>query len=79
MTSEMVVQRISDDAWNVELVLGQGPGVWLLPVEVVFVGVDREHRETIRIEDETTRVEYTLPFRPERLEIDPLNRLFLRP
>lgn len=79
LTAELETRPVSDDTWNARLTLTQRDGVWLLPVEVAFVGLDREHRETIRVENETTTVEYALPFEPARVEIDPLHRLFLRP
>jgi len=77
--AEFETHQVSDDAWEVRLTLTQRNGVWLLPVDVAFVGLEREHRETVRIEDETTRVSYTLPFEPRRLVLDPLHRLFLEP
>ncbi len=67
-----------DGDWRVDLVLRQIRGVYSLPVEVEFVGPEQRHREVIRVENETTKVSYSLPFRPSRLEIDPLGKLFRR-
>jgi len=64
--------------WQVDLVLKQIRGVYSLPVEVEFVGPEQRHREIVQVEDETTEVSYSLPFRPMRLEIDPAGKLFRR-
>ena len=68
----------SSGDWRADLTLVQLRGIYDLPVEVVFRGPGQRHREVIRVDGETTSVFYILPFRPVRVEIDPLEKLFLR-
>jgi len=62
-----------------DLRLAQNGGVYSLSVEVVFVGAGQEHREVVELTEPEVNVFYLLPFEPRRVEIDPLNRWFLRP
>lgn len=65
--------------WRADLKLVQLRGTYSLPVEVVLHGPGEEHRETVKIEEKVTSVYYVLPFKPARVEIDPLGRIFQRP
>lgn len=65
--------------FRVDLTLEQKRGVYALPVDVVFLGVGREHRETIDIDEPRTALVYDLPFEPVRVELDPNRKIFRWP
>jgi hypothetical protein len=76
--SELRSFPASDGGFRADVTLTQTRGAYQLPVEIVIYGSGSEHRETVEIVEETTKVFYVLPFEPKRLEVDPLNRLFRR-
>jgi hypothetical protein len=45
----------------------------------VLIGNGEQRRETISIVEGTTDLYYLIGFRPRRIEVDPLGRLFARP
>ena len=66
----------SRGGWRADLELIQTRDLYSLPVEVVFLGPGQSHREVIEVDEESTSVFYTLPFRPVRVEVDPSDRIF---
>lgn len=65
--------------FRVDLTILQKRGTFLLPVEIVLYGPGEEHRETIEIDDVKTDLVYDLPFEPQRIEVDPVGKLFRWP
>jgi hypothetical protein len=68
----------STGGWRADLSLIQKRDLYTLPVEIVFHGAGESHRQTLDVVDQTTAIFYILPFRPARVELDPLNRIYRR-
>lgn len=66
----------STGGYRVDLTLVQRGGAYALPVEVVFEGPGRSHRERVEVETEKTTPFYVLPFEPRRVEVDPNGKIY---
>ncbi|ANM31494.1 hypothetical protein ABI59_20885 [Acidobacteria bacterium Mor1] len=64
--------------WRIDLTLSQRGQPYQVPVDVVFHGLEQQHREVISLDERQATLVYFLPFEPKRVEIDPLRRLFRR-
>lgn len=62
--------------FRVDVTLRQKRGDYLLPVELLFLGPGKEHREILEIDQATTTRFFVVDFEPARLELDPLGKIF---
>ncbi len=76
--SELRSYSAAGGGFRADVTVTQKRGAYALPVELVIYGAGEEHRETIEVADHSNNVFYILPFAPERVELDPLNRIFRR-
>ena len=77
-----VTLRVMDAAgggYRADLRIEQKSGDYAIPIDVVLIGAGEQRRETISIVEATTDLYYLIDFRPRRIEVDPLGRLFARP
>jgi hypothetical protein len=68
----------STGGFRADISIEQVGGPYVLPVDIVLHGPGESHRETVELTDSTTTVFYILPFRPTRIELDPLDRIYRR-
>lgn len=73
------VMEAAGGGYRADVRIEQQSGDYAMPVEIVLIGSGKERREILSIVDETTDLYYVLGFRPTRIEVDPLARLFARP
>ncbi len=78
-TTELNTFPTSRNQWRTDLSIHQRGRPYTLSLDVVFHGAGQEHRETVRIDRETTQLLYVLPFQVIRVELDPLGRIYKQP
>lgn len=79
LTTELHTTPTSRDEWRTDLSIRQQGKPYTLTLDVVFHGAGQIHREAVRIDRETTRLLYILPFQAIRVELDPLGRIYKQP
>jgi hypothetical protein len=78
-TTRLRTSPTSRNEWRTDLTIQQRGRPYTATMDVVFHGSGREHRETVRIDRETSQLLYILPFQALRVELDPLGRIFKQP
>ncbi len=76
LEATMRTMPASTGGYRVDLTLVQRRGTYALPVEVLFEGPGRVHREVVEIDSEKTTPFYVLPFEPRRVEVDPGRKIY---
>jgi hypothetical protein len=79
LTTGLKTFPTSRNEWRTDLSIRQSGRPYTMTLDVVFHGAGREHRETVKIDQETTQLLYVLPFQAIRVELDPLGRIYKQP